>query len=138
MNADECIVSKSTVKKVKSCPQNAEEWGNAADKKGCEKVNHSFIYHCVMNTWRNETVEVCASAIGIVGETIPKLFFLFCIFNKMTFFKILNFVDWLFLKEMFALSTMSGDVGFNAVRKIVVMNVQYLIVPREAIYVSDY
>ena len=33
---------------------------------------------------------------------------------------------------------MSGDVGFNAVRKIVVMNVQYLIVPREAIYVSDY
>ena len=33
---------------------------------------------------------------------------------------------------------MSGDVGFNAVRKIVVMNVQYPIVPREAIYVSDY
>ena len=56
----------------------------------------------------------------------------------MTFFKILNFVDWIFLKDTFARSTMSGDVGFNAVRKIVVMNVQYLIVSREAIYVSDY
>ena len=139
MNADECIVSKSTVKNVKSCPQNAEEWGNAADKKGCEKVNNSFIYHCVMNTWRNETVEVCALAIRIVGETIPKLFFkIFLSIQLNDVFKILNFVDWLFLKEMFALSTMSGDVGFNAVRKIVVMNVQYLIVPREAIYVSDY
>ncbi|XP_078333802.1 uncharacterized protein LOC111099536 isoform X3 [Crassostrea virginica] len=103
VNADDCIVSKSTVKKVKSCPQNAEEWGNAADKKGCEKVNNSFIYHCVMNTWRNETVEVCALAIRI---------------------------------EKFARSTTSGDVGFNAVRKIVVMNVQYRIVPREAIYIK--
>ncbi|XP_078333757.1 uncharacterized protein LOC111101739 isoform X2 [Crassostrea virginica] len=72
VNADECIVSKSTVKKVKSCPQTAEEWGNAADKKGCEKVNNSFIYHCVMNTWRNETVEVCALAIRIVGKVCPE------------------------------------------------------------------
>lgn len=32
---------------------------------------------------------------------------------------------------------MSGDVGFNAVRKIVV-NVQYRIIPGKAIYVSDY
>ncbi|XP_078333772.1 uncharacterized protein LOC111101739 isoform X4 [Crassostrea virginica] len=103
VNADECIVSKSTVKKVKSCPQTAEEWGNAADKKGCEKVNNSFIYHCVMNTWRNETVEVCALAIRI---------------------------------EKFARSTMSGDVGFNAVRKIVV-NVQYRIIPRKAIYIKS-
>nr|XP_022289671.1 uncharacterized protein LOC111101463 [Crassostrea virginica] len=72
VNADECIVFKSTVKKVKSCPQTAEEWGNASDKKGCEKVNHSFIYHCVMNTWRNETVEVCASAIRIIGNVCPE------------------------------------------------------------------
>ncbi|XP_022289671.2 uncharacterized protein LOC111101463 [Crassostrea virginica] len=72
VNADECIVSKSTVKKVKSYPQNAEEWGNAADKKGCKKVNNSFIYHCIMNTWRNETVELCASAIRIIGHVCPE------------------------------------------------------------------
>nr|XP_022286559.1 uncharacterized protein LOC111099537 isoform X2 [Crassostrea virginica] len=72
VNADECIVSKSTVKKVKSCPQTAEEWRNAADKKGCESHNHSFLYHCVMNTWRNETVEVCALAIRIVGNVCPE------------------------------------------------------------------
>ena len=86
MNADECIVSKSTVQKVKSCPKTAEEWGNAADKKGCEKVNNSFIYHCVMNTWRNETVEVCAAWTNIIGKrrTViinSQLLFYFFIFS---------------------------------------------------------
>lgn len=57
MNADECIVSRSTIKKVKPCPQTAEEWENAAEKKGCESLNISFIYHCAMNTCRNETVK---------------------------------------------------------------------------------
>ena len=58
----------STVMKVKSCPLTAEEWGNAVVKKGCESINHSFLYHCVMNTWRNETVEVCAPWRNIVGK----------------------------------------------------------------------
>ena len=78
MIADGCIVSDSTVKKVKSCPQNAEEWGNAADKKGCESLSHSLIYHCVMNIWRNESVEVCAASINIVGKgSIVNVLYLF-------------------------------------------------------------
>ena len=68
MLADECIVSKSTVRRVKSCPLTEEEWRNAVVKKGCESHNHSFIYHCVMNIWRNESVEVCAASIRIIGK----------------------------------------------------------------------
>ena len=68
MLADECIVSKSTVRRVKSCPLTAEEWRNAAEKKGCESLSHSLIYHCVMNIWRNESVEVSDKSIRIVGK----------------------------------------------------------------------
>lgn len=48
----------------KSCLQNDKEWNTAAVKKGCGKLSHacsSFENHCLINAWRNETIEVCAT-----------------------------------------------------------------------------
>lgn len=56
---------------MKSCPQNVNEWNEAAARKGCEKISHScssFVYHCVINAWGNETIEVCAPRLLIVGK----------------------------------------------------------------------
>lgn len=63
VNSSACYESAATATKVKSCPQNHEEWTKAAVKKGCGEISHacsSFEYHCVINAWRNETIEVCA------------------------------------------------------------------------------
>lgn len=67
---NECNESISTTKIVNSCPKTAREWNEAAKKKGCKNITHSctsFEYHCVMNAWRNETIEVCAPSWSIVG-----------------------------------------------------------------------
>lgn len=67
----ECEDSAETAKTVKSCPQNIIEWNEAAKNKGCEKMSHScssFEYHCVINAWGNETIEVCAPPVRIVGK----------------------------------------------------------------------
>lgn len=67
----ECEDSAETAKTVKSCPQNIIEWNEAAKNKGCEKMSHScssFEYHCVINAWGNETIEVCAPPVRIVGS----------------------------------------------------------------------
>lgn len=56
---------------MKSCPQNVKEWNLEAVKKGCEKMSHScssFEYHCVINSWGNETIEVCAPRTKIIGK----------------------------------------------------------------------
>lgn len=63
VNSSACYESAETATKVKSCPQDHEEWTKAAVKKGCGEISHtcsSFEYHCVINAWRNETIEVCA------------------------------------------------------------------------------
>lgn len=67
---NECNELISTTKIVNSCPKTAREWNEAAKKKGCRNITHSctsFEYHCVMNAWRNETIEVCAPSWSIVG-----------------------------------------------------------------------
>lgn len=58
---------------MESCPQNVDEWNEAASRKGCENISHScnsssFEYHCVINPWGNETIEVCAPSLTIVGK----------------------------------------------------------------------
>lgn len=50
------------------------EWNEAAANKGCEQMSHScnsssFDYHCVINTWGNETIEVCDPRSMIVGKS---------------------------------------------------------------------
>lgn len=67
----ECDESAETAKIVKSCPQNINEWNKAAKIKACEQMSHScssFVYHCVINAWGNETIEVCAPRVRIVGN----------------------------------------------------------------------
>lgn len=69
MNSTECKDSATTARKVESCPQNIDEWNEAAARKGCEKMTcSSFEYHCVINAWGNETIEVCAPRLLIVGK----------------------------------------------------------------------
>nr|XP_022289014.1 uncharacterized protein LOC111101049 [Crassostrea virginica]XP_022289015.1 uncharacterized protein LOC111101049 [Crassostrea virginica]XP_022289016.1 uncharacterized protein LOC111101049 [Crassostrea virginica]XP_022289017.1 uncharacterized protein LOC111101049 [Crassostrea virginica] len=69
-NTEVCKESNATVKLVKTCPGTLQDWRNAATLKNCGSIQNScssFQYHCVMNTWRNETVEVCAPQYSIIG-----------------------------------------------------------------------
>lgn len=73
-----CEQSAMTVRYVKQCPTDFRSWEIAAKKKNCESVEqrcsdsfntgrHSFQYHCVINAWRNTTLEVCALNRTIFG-----------------------------------------------------------------------
>lgn len=69
-NGDGCIQSGETVKVVPGCPQTQDAWTDSAAIKNCGGLPNScssFVYHCVMNTWRNATLEVCAPNRLIVG-----------------------------------------------------------------------
>lgn len=59
------------IETVNSCPQTAAEWKEAATRKNCKTTSHncySLDYHCVINAWMNETIEVCAPNVVIVGN----------------------------------------------------------------------
>ena len=59
--AEGCNDSTATVEVVSHCPKTLEEQVKAANRKSCSKFSHkcsSFVYHCVMNVWENETLEV--------------------------------------------------------------------------------
>lgn len=51
---------------VDDCPVSEEEWREAATRKNCSAYASQcdkperFVYHCVINTFVNETLEVCA------------------------------------------------------------------------------
>lgn len=68
---DSCPVSPSTVKIVDNCPDSEEKWRQAAARKNCAVYANQcdepdrLVYHCVINTFLNETIEVCA-----YGKTI--------------------------------------------------------------------
>uniref|UniRef100_A0A8W8JHW9 LIM zinc-binding domain-containing protein n=2 Tax=Magallana gigas TaxID=29159 RepID=A0A8W8JHW9_MAGGI len=71
-NCDYCPVSAPTVSVVSKCPTTKTEWDEAASRKKCSHMsakcgNKSPVYHCLLNQWRNETVEVCASNWYISG-----------------------------------------------------------------------
>lgn len=59
---------------VPSCPTSKEMWDLAASKKHCEthalreNCTDNFIYHCVINNYGNETLEVCATPRYIIGN----------------------------------------------------------------------
>lgn len=60
---------------MESCPTNNQEWESAAKLKNCKitaaKQNCSnaeiFVYHCVIDGFENETLEVCAPQKLITG-----------------------------------------------------------------------
>ncbi|XP_056014915.1 uncharacterized protein LOC130052839 [Ostrea edulis] len=75
---EECTESQSTVEAVQVCPKTAAEWATAASKKGCHNIKNScgsFEYHCVINAWQNETIEVCSKVINIVGNVCAEYSF---------------------------------------------------------------
>lgn len=73
-----CTLANETAEIVSSCPQKDEEWGKAATRKNCENITHachSYIYHCVINAWKNATIEVCAPSKLIVGNVCAEFNF---------------------------------------------------------------
>lgn len=74
----QCLASLPTVQTVKSCPTNEEELSRAKQRKQCKHLAFiqkcarpkEFKYHCVLNTWNNDTVEVCAPEIISQGFCI--------------------------------------------------------------------
>lgn len=63
---DSCPVSKETVEIVDNCPVTEEKWREAAAGKNCEAYASQcgeperLVYHCVINAFINQTLEVCA------------------------------------------------------------------------------
>lgn len=69
----ECPVSIPTVQSVPNCPTTEAEMDEAAQKKKCELMADTKncdgkpVYHCLLNQWRNETLEMCTSPWYISG-----------------------------------------------------------------------
>ncbi|XP_062587057.1 uncharacterized protein LOC134248677 [Saccostrea cucullata] len=69
--ADLCDASRRTVVSVNKCPENEIEWMEAAKRKNCTSLAEScseperIVYHCVLNPFVNETLEVC-----VIGRNI--------------------------------------------------------------------
>nr|XP_022290603.1 uncharacterized protein LOC111102236 [Crassostrea virginica] len=67
-----CPISIKTVHKVSSCPKTEGEWRDAAARKNCSQYASQchepdkLVYHCVLNPYINETLEVCAYPVKIV------------------------------------------------------------------------
>lgn len=75
-----CQISTLTEKYVDQCPLDAESWKMAAKQKNCESIEQEcsrliglnnqqyiFQYHCLINSWGNATIEVCALNRSIFG-----------------------------------------------------------------------
>lgn len=71
-----CQDAVDSVEIVTACPTSKTEWEIAAYKKNCERIAsrqkcdsvERFKYHCVINGFRNELVEVCAPSRIIFGH----------------------------------------------------------------------
>lgn len=76
-------MSVDTIRYVPQCPTNTKEWNVAARRKNCESIQQNcsktiasnnqryvFQYHCVINVWRNATLEVCALNRTILGKIL--------------------------------------------------------------------
>lgn len=61
------------MKIVQNCPETLDEWKIMASRKHCAGYNQTctdplkFMYHCVVNPYLNETIEVCAPSAFITG-----------------------------------------------------------------------
>jgi hypothetical protein len=63
-----------TIEYVTKCPENTTAWQKAEERKNCSAYeyarddNRALRYHCVMNTYRNATLEICYPKVHIIGE----------------------------------------------------------------------
>ncbi|XP_062579295.1 uncharacterized protein LOC134241249 [Saccostrea cucullata] len=69
-----CLASLPTINYIKQCPDTREKWTTAAKLKGCENIKHTCTskeeklqYHCVINSFGNATLDVCAPTWYIAG-----------------------------------------------------------------------
>lgn len=71
--SNSCEVTRSTVQVVNGCPDSEESWREAAVRKQCDvhgkqcSEPERLVYHCVINLYINQMLEVCAYAQNIVG-----------------------------------------------------------------------
>lgn len=74
--SNSCEVTRSTVQVVNGCPDSEESWREAAVRKTCDvpakqcSKPERLVYHCVINPYVNQTLEVCAYAQNIVQGII--------------------------------------------------------------------
>ncbi|XP_062596716.1 uncharacterized protein LOC134258190 [Saccostrea cucullata] len=66
-----CLATK--IEKVDRCPQTKHDWDLESKKKLCPSMRlpclkHNFEYHCLANTWLNETYSICAIPDNILGN----------------------------------------------------------------------
>lgn len=86
-----CQEAVNSVVKVESCPFTEKDWENAAKRKNCtipaaqQKCSDTvkFVYHCLINGFQNETLEVCAPQKLIQGYILTYIF-LRCLNPKFT------------------------------------------------------
>lgn len=85
IKCDYCPASAPTVSVVSKCPTTKAEWDQAASRKKCSHMSakcgdKSPVYHCLLNQWGNETVEVCASTWYMSGNEVARsLMFMTCL-----------------------------------------------------------
>lgn len=73
-----CREAVNSVEIVESCPKSKAEWDDAARRKDCSSIAskqncttaEKFQYHCVINGYRNVTLEVCAPTRIIFGNNL--------------------------------------------------------------------
>lgn len=71
-----CQEAVDNVKSVTSCPTSEKQWESAANRKNCQLTAaqqtcsepETFVYHCVINGYGNETLEVCAPRRLMIGN----------------------------------------------------------------------
>lgn len=73
-----CQEAVKSMKKVDICPTSKEEWDKAESKKNCSVIaamqnctnTESFLYYCVIDRLRKETLELCAPKTIIRGNAL--------------------------------------------------------------------
>lgn len=71
-----CPEAVKSVVRVESCPITKQDWEIAAKLKKCNEAAaqqncsdaDKFVYHCVINGFQNDTLEVCAPQRFIIGN----------------------------------------------------------------------
>lgn len=79
-----CPMIANSVKVVSSCPISKAGWDSAAYKKNCSTIlpekncNNSqpLLYHCLINAYENETLEVCVPQRFITNGNVLILIYL--------------------------------------------------------------
>lgn len=94
-----CQEAVDNMESVTSCPTSKKEWESAANRKHCQLTAaqqkcsepETFVYHCVINGYGNETLEVCAPRRLMIGN----------VFNLKTKHAWFYFFRWTFLQSFF-------------------------------------